>query len=140
SQGRGLGGGVLRGGSFMRSIAALACLLMPTAILADAPKVEIIAHRGASWDAPENTVAAINLAWKQKADASEFDVFLSKDGKIIVIHDKDTKRVAGVDKQVIDQTFDELRQLDVGKWKGPNFAGEKIPTLAEMLATVPKGK
>jgi glycerophosphoryl diester phosphodiesterase len=103
-------------------------------------KVEIIAHRGASHDAPENTVAAIKLAWAQKADASEFDVFLSKDGKIVVIHDKDTKRVAGMDKKVAEQTLAELRQLDTGKWKGEKFAGEKLPTLEEMLATVPEGK
>lgn len=102
--------------------------------------IEIIAHRGASYDAPENTVAAIKLAWEHKADASEFDVFLSKDGKIVVIHDKDTKRVAGVDKTVASQTLAELRQLDAGKWKGSKFAGEKLPTLEEMLVTVPKGK
>lgn len=110
------------------------------AIVAGAPAVEIIAHRGASWDAPENTVEAIQLAWDQKADASEFDVFLSKDGKIVAMHDKDTKRVAGVDKKVADQTLAELRLLDVGKWKGPRFAGAKVPTLEEMLATVPAGK
>jgi glycerophosphoryl diester phosphodiesterase len=103
-------------------------------------KVEIIAHRGASYDAPENTVAAIKLAWTQKADASEFDVFQSKDGKIVVIHDNNTKRVSGVDKLVTEQTLAELRKLDVGTWKDAKFAGEKLPTLEEMLATVPKGK
>ena len=103
-------------------------------------KVEIIGHRGASVDAPENTVAAIKLAWQQKADASEFDIFLTKDGKIVVIHDKDTKRVAGVDKKVADQTLAEIRLLDAGKWKGMQFVGEKIPLLEEMLATVPNGK
>jgi glycerophosphoryl diester phosphodiesterase len=103
-------------------------------------KVEIIGHRGASYDAPENTVAAFKLSWQQKADASELDIFLSKDGKIVVLHDKDTKRVAGVDKKVAEQTFAELRLLDVGKWKGAKFAGEKIPTLDEMLVTTPTGK
>lgn len=102
--------------------------------------VEIIAHRGASWDAPENTAASVKLAWEQKADAAEFDVFISKDGVIVAIHDKDTKRVAGVDKKVADQTLAELRALDVGSWKGKAFAGERIPTLAELLATVPPGK
>jgi glycerophosphoryl diester phosphodiesterase len=119
----------------------LSCLLIALAHGAGGEsKVEIIAHRGASFDAPENTVSAIQLAWEQKADASEFDVFLSKDGKIVVLHDKDTKRVAGVDKKVVDQTLAELRQLDVGKWKAAKFAGERIPTLEEMLATVPVGK
>lgn len=102
--------------------------------------MEIIGHRGASFDAPENTLSSIRLAWDQGADAVEFDVHLSKDGKIVVIHDKDTKRVAGVDRPVFEQTFDELRTLDVGNWKAPKFAGERIPTLAEVLATVPAGK
>lgn len=103
-------------------------------------KVEIIAHRGASFDAPENTVEALKLAWDQHADASEFDVFQSKDGKIVVIHDKDTKRVAGVEKKVSEQTLAELRMLDVGKWKGPRFTGLRIPTLEEMLAATPSKK
>src|SRR5262245_34271820 len=115
-------------------------LAAPLAIAADPPKVEVVGHRGASFDAPENTVASFKLAWEQKADAAELDLYLCKDGKIVVIHDANTKRVAGVDKKVIDQTFDELRKLDVGKWKNAKFAGEKIPTLDEMLATVPDGK
>jgi glycerophosphoryl diester phosphodiesterase len=105
-----------------------------------APPVEIIAHRGASFDAPENTVASVRLGWEQGADAVEFDVYLSKDGKIVVIHDRDTKRTAGVDKRVVDQSLDELRALDVGKWKDLKFAGEKVPTLAEVLALTPAGK
>jgi glycerophosphoryl diester phosphodiesterase len=117
----------------------LLAALSPTAD--PAPRaVEIVGHRGASFDAPENTVASVKLAWAQKADAAEFDVYLSKDGQIVVIHDADTKRVAGVEKKVVAQTLAELRQLDAGKWKGAAFAGEKIPTLAEVLATVPAGK
>ena len=104
------------------------------------PAVEIIAHRGASWDAPENTVEALKLAWEQGADVSEFDVHRSKDGQLVVIHDADTKRVAGVARKVADQTLDELRQLDVGKWKGGAIPGAKIPTLVEMLSAIPAGK
>jgi glycerophosphoryl diester phosphodiesterase len=107
---------------------------------AEPPKVEIVGHRGASFDAPENTVAAIKLAWEQKADASEFDVYLTKDKKIVVIHDATTKRTAGEDLKVAGSTLEELRKLDTGKWKGAKFAGEKLPTLEEMLATVPDGK
>jgi glycerophosphoryl diester phosphodiesterase len=107
---------------------------------ADLAKVEIVAHRGASFDAPENTLAAIKLTWAQKADAAEFDVYLSKDGKIVVSHDATTKRVAGVDRKVADQTLAELRKLDVGRWKDARFAGERMPTLDEMLATIPAGK
>jgi glycerophosphoryl diester phosphodiesterase len=102
--------------------------------------MQIIGHRGASFDAPENTRAAIRLGWDQGADAVEFDVRLTRDGQIVVIHDADTKRLAGVDRPVVDQTLDKLRQLDVGRWKGEQFAGERIPTLAEALAIVPVGK
>jgi glycerophosphoryl diester phosphodiesterase len=123
----------------MKQLACLLALAWAPAAFAGA-KVEIIGHRGASYDAPENTVAAFKLSWAQKADASELDIFLSKDGKIVCIHDKDTKRVAGVDKKVADQTLAELRMLDAGKWQGARFAGEKIPTLEEMLATTPEGK
>jgi glycerophosphoryl diester phosphodiesterase len=119
---------------------AMTALAAPIVAAADPAKVEIVAHRGASFDAPENTVAAIKLAWEQKADASEFDVFLSRDGKIVVTHDPNTKRICGVDRKVVDQTFAELRKLDVGSWKDAKFAGERMPTLEQMLATVPSGK
>lgn len=103
-------------------------------------RVEIIAHRGASFDAPENTLAALRLGWAQGADAAEFDVLLSRDGQVVVHHDETTRRTAGVDRPVAEQTLDELRSLDVGRWKGPAFAAERIPTLAEALAIVPPGK
>lgn len=102
--------------------------------------VEIVAHRGASFDAPENTVSAFKLAWEQGADGAEFDVYLTRDGQIVACHDKDMKRTAGSNKLIVESTFEELRQLDVGTWKNSKYAGEKIPTLAEMLATVPAGK
>jgi glycerophosphoryl diester phosphodiesterase len=123
-----------------RTLALLMTALAAPATAAEPPKVEIVGHRGASFDAPENTVASVKLAWEQKADAAEFDVLLSKDGNIVVIHDANTKRVAGVDRPVVSQTLEELRELDVGKWKNAKFAGEKIPTLEEVLATVPAGK
>jgi glycerophosphoryl diester phosphodiesterase len=102
--------------------------------------VEIIGHRGASHDAPENTLASIRLAWKQNADASETDVHLTKDGQIVVIHDFNTRRVGKRNRKVAEQTLAELKQLDVGVWKGPPWAGERIPTLAEYLAAIPPGK
>jgi glycerophosphoryl diester phosphodiesterase len=100
----------------------------------------IIAHRGESFDAPENTMAAIQLAWDRGADAVEIDIQLSKDNRIVVIHDFETKRLAGVNKKVKEQTFEELRKLDVGSWKNPSFKDEKIPSLAEVLESVPNGK
>jgi len=113
---------------------ALAC------VTSRSDAVEIIGHRGASHDAPENTLASIRLAWKQNADASETDVHLTKDGQIVVFHDFNTRRVAGRNRKVADQTLAELKQLDVGSWKGKAWAGERIPTLAEYLAAIPEGK
>jgi glycerophosphoryl diester phosphodiesterase len=100
----------------------------------------IIAHRGASHEAPENTISAFRLAWEEKADGIEGDFYLSKDGQIVCIHDKTTKRTANKDLSVADSTLAELRQLDVGTWKSPKYAGERIPTLSEVLAIVPDGK
>lgn len=104
------------------------------------PSMEIVAHRGASHDAPENTMASFKLGWEQNADAVELDILMSKDGRIVVIHDKDTKRLAGVDRLVSEQTLEELRKLDVGKWKNEKFSGEWPPLLGEVLATIPDGK
>lgn len=102
--------------------------------------MEIIAHRGASHDAPENTLAAIRLGWVQGADAVEIDVRCSKDGEVVVIHDAGLLRTAGVRKPVASQTLKELRALDAGDWKHSRFAGEPIPTLAEALDTIPDGR
>jgi glycerophosphoryl diester phosphodiesterase len=100
----------------------------------------IIAHRGESFDAPENTLAAVNLAWERDADAVEIDVQLSKDQKIVVIHDENTKRTGGRRKLVKNQTLKELKELDVGIYKDKKWKGEKIPTLSEILETVPNDK
>ncbi|MBA2116465.1 glycerophosphodiester phosphodiesterase [Bremerella alba] len=100
----------------------------------------IVAHRGASFDAPENTLAAFQEAWKQKADAIEGDFYLTKDGHIVCLHDKTTERTtAGTAKlNPAESTLDQLRDLDVGSWKHEKYAGERIPLLDEVLATVPQ--
>jgi glycerophosphoryl diester phosphodiesterase len=100
----------------------------------------IIAHRGESYDAPENTLASIILAWERGADAVEIDVRLSKDNHVVVIHDKDTRRTGHRGEKVKYQTLTELKQLDVGSWKADKYKSEKIPTLKEVFQTVPKGK
>ena len=100
----------------------------------------IVAHRGASFDAPENTLAAFRLAWKQGADAIEGDFLLTKDEKVVCHHDSDLQRTANDPREVAEMTLAELRQLDVGSWKHPRFAGERIPTLTEVLALVGPGK
>lgn len=105
-----------------------------------AQAVEIIAHRGFSARAPENTVGAFELAWENGADACELDVYLTADGKTAVIHDKDAKRTAGVKLDVASSKQAELTALDAGSWKGKEWSNEKIPTLEQSLATMPKGK
>ncbi len=101
---------------------------------------EIIAHRGASFLAPENTRASALLAWKLKADAVEVDVYLSKDKRIVVMHDSNTKRTSGVSLKIAQTTAAELRKLDVGSFKNKKYAGEKIPFLEEIIATIPPKK
>lgn len=98
---------------------------------------EIIAHRGSSAKAPENTAAAVRQAWQENADAVEVDVHISKDGAPVVLHDADTLRTTGIRGLVSKLTAAELRQLDAGSWKNPVFAGEKIPLLEEILAIGP---
>lgn len=100
----------------------------------------IVAHRGASYDAPENTLAAFRLAWAENADGIEGDFYLSSDGHVVCIHDDTTKRTAGVNLKVAKTTLAELKQLDVGSWKDKKFASERIPTLQEVITTVPDGK
>jgi glycerophosphoryl diester phosphodiesterase len=100
----------------------------------------IIAHRGSSEAAPENTVAAAMLAWQQNADAVEVDIHLSKDNRIMVIHDKTTERTAGVDLKVSETDSADLRKLDAGSHKGEKWAGQKIPFLDEIIETVPSNK
>lgn len=102
--------------------------------------VEIIAHRGASHDAPENTLESIQLGWQQNADAVELDIMLSQDGRIVVIHDKNTKRLAGVDRLVAEQSFAELQSLDIGRWKDARWQGTRIPKFNDILSSIPEGK
>lgn len=102
--------------------------------------VEIIAHRGFSARAPENTLGAFKLGWENKTDACELDIYLTKDDKVVVIHDKDTKRTAGVSMLVAESNAADLMALDAGSWKGAQWSAEKIPSLEQALATLPLGK
>ncbi|MBI4850085.1 MAG: glycerophosphodiester phosphodiesterase [Nitrospirae bacterium] len=101
---------------------------------------EIIAHRGASHDAPENTLAAFKLAWLQGADGIEGDFRLTKDGRIACIHDATTKRTAGVNITVAKSIFSRLRALDVGSWKNKKWGKERIPAFEEIFSCIPEGK
>jgi glycerophosphoryl diester phosphodiesterase len=106
-----------------------------TTFHAGAPKnmVDVIAHRGASAYAPENTLAAFSKAVELKADWFELDVHLTKDGQLAVIHDGSLERVAGIKKHVSTLTLAEVKNADVGAWVSQDFAGERIPTFDESL-------
>jgi glycerophosphoryl diester phosphodiesterase len=100
----------------------------------------IVGHRGASHDAPENTLAAFREAFAQDADGVEGDFYLSSDGEVVCIHDKDTKRTAGKTLIVKDATLAELQALDVGAWKGEKWRGERIVRLQDVIEVIPPGK
>lgn len=100
----------------------------------------ITAHRGASHDAPENTLAAFRLAWEQQADAIEGDFRLTVDGQLVCIHDADTERTCGVKRVVAQSRLEDLRDLDFGRWKAPAFSGQQCCTLDEVLEIIPRGK
>lgn len=99
----------------------------------------IIGHRGASRDAPENTLESFRLAWDQDADGIEADFRLTADGRIICMHDETSRRTTGVGVAIAAATLEELRQLDAGRWKDAAWSGAVIPTLDEVLAAIPSG-
>lgn len=102
--------------------------------------IEIIAHRGASFIAPENTVVSSKLAWNMGADAVETDIRLSKDKRVMCIHDENTLRTTGQDYIVAETDSGILRQLDAGSYKGAKYSGEKIPFLEELIRETPDCK
>lgn len=96
----------------------------------------IIAHRGASLDAPENSLAAFELAVKQGADAIELDVMLCATGEPIVIHDPTVNRTTNGTGEVARLSLSALKELDAGSWFDAEFAGERLPTLDEVFRRV----
>ena len=100
----------------------------------------IIGHRGVTARAPENTLASINLAWNLGADGVEIDTHLTKDKRIVIIHDESTLRTTGAEYSVRKTDSVKLRELDAGSLISPAFAGEKIPFLEEVIDTIPEGK
>ena len=102
-------------------------------------ETKITAHRGSSITAPENTLAAFQEAINNMADFIEIDVTLTKDGIPVVIHDSNALRTTGVNREISDMTFYEVKQLDAGIYHSAEYAGERIPTLYEVLELA-KGK
>lgn len=95
---------------------------------------QIIGHRGACAYAPENTLASIRKAWAQGARWVEFDVRLTREGDLVLMHDEDVKRTTNGRGRVVDLTLAEIGALDAGAWFGGAHAGERVPTLAEAIA------
>ncbi|HEX6023267.1 MAG TPA: glycerophosphodiester phosphodiesterase family protein [Solirubrobacter sp.] len=134
----------------MRTITSLLATIVvmgsvPAAAIA-ADRVDVVAHRGASGEAPENTLAAIREAGRQDADWVEIDVVLSKDGVPVLLHDTSLARTTDVEEKfpdrepwlVEDFTVAELKQLDAGSWFDERFAGEPLPTFREALLALDK--
>ena len=104
-------------------------------MLATLPRPIVIAHRGASSRAPENTMAAFERALRDGAEGIELDAKLSRDGKVLIFHDATLSRTTDGHGKVSEKTAAELRELDAGSHFGPEFLGEKIPFLDEVLDT-----
>ncbi|MBA3989103.1 MAG: glycerophosphodiester phosphodiesterase [Idiomarina sp.] len=98
--------------------------------------VSNIAHRGASWDAPENSLAAIAVAIEQGADYIELDVQQTADGTLVLLHDRDLLRVAGDRRAIWEIEYDELAQLDAGSWFSVEFADQRVPTLEQAIELI----
>jgi len=113
--------------------------LMPSLYNDNQDGFVLIAHRGASAHAPENTLAAVRIAMEMRAEMVEVDVLLSKDGIPVLLHDPSLDRTTTGQGLVTDYTLDELRLLDAGSWFSPEFKAEPIPTVEELLELA-KGK
>jgi glycerophosphoryl diester phosphodiesterase len=107
-------------------------------MLESLPRPAIFAHRGASAHAPENTLAAFELALAQNTDGIELDTKLSADGHVVVIHDRTVDRTTGVRGKVKDLSLANLRALDAGSSFADIFQNEKIPTLEEVFEALGK--
>lgn len=125
------------------SLLAVGALGASGAVAAPSPDhtVDEIAHRGSSFEQPENTLAAVREGIDDKVDFVEIDVQRTADGQVVLMHDTSLRRTTDVEQvfpdrapwTVADFTYAELLQLDAGSWKGQEFAGERIPTLAEAV-------
>ena len=119
-------------------------LTAPSASATASPTVDVVAHRGSSGAAPETTLAAVRLAIAQKSDVVENDIQRTLDGELVIMHDLTLARTTDVEQvfpnrapwNVRDFTLAEIKQLDAGSWFAPEFAGERVPTLAEWFSAV----
>lgn len=136
-----------------RALAAVLASLVPLlavlgfaspAVAATDSDVEVIAHRGSSGAAPENTLAAVRLAIRHDSDVVENDIQRTRDGELVIIHDTTLDRTTDVEQvfparapwNVGDFTLEEIKRLDAGAWFAPRFAGQEVPTLEEWVNAV----
>lgn len=123
-------------------VAALSAVLVGNWLLDGiqiSDSVTVIAHRGAAGKAPENTLASIKQAIADGTDWVEIDVQETLDGEVVVIHDSDFMKLAGINLKVWDGTLEQIQKIDIGSWFDPQFSAERVPTLAAVL-TEAKGK
>jgi len=130
---------VVAGGAALVILAFVGLAMLALVVTRRNEPVVVIAHRGSSAAAPENTLAAFRLAIEQGADFVELDVQESADGEVLVVHDSDLMKLGGAPSKIWETDAATLRAVDIGSHAGPQFSGERVPTLAEALA-VCKGK
>jgi glycerophosphoryl diester phosphodiesterase len=126
-------------GAATAALAALLAVGVSAPAQAASDDVDVVAHRGSSGAAPENTLAAVRLAVRQGSEVIENDVQRTADGELVIVHDTSLARTTDVEQKfpgrspwnVADFTLSEIRTLDAGSWFAPEFAGERVPTLAE---------
>lgn len=114
------------------------------AVASDPDQVQTVAHRGAKYFAPENTLVAVRAGINRGADMIEVDVRRTKDDRLVLLHDSDLRRTTNVEKvfpkrksyDVARFTYPDIRRLDAGTWKRKKYAGEKVPTLAQAVRLV----
>ena len=121
-------------------VTCFAGIAMASAVVRAGQDIRFISHRGESLEAPENTMAAFRRSREKDVYGFECDIYMTADNEIICLHDRTLDRTTDAKGKPVDFTLAELKKLDAGSWKGPQFAGERIPTLAEALALARDGK
>lgn len=116
------------------SCAACVALIGGSANAADAKNVLVIGHRGASGYAPENTMVSYKMAYDMGADMIELDIYMSKDGVPVIMHDNKVERTTDGDGDIQQMTLEQIKKLDAGSKFNKKFAGEQVPTLEEVFA------
>lgn len=113
--------------------------MMQTPVLA---QLQFIAHRGASYLAPENTLASIQLAWELDSDGAECDIMLTRDKKVVLFHDSNMRRLLGIDGRISEVDYNDLKKLKVklAETNLQKYQNQKVPLLSEVLATIPDNK